>query len=282
MTFRENWTSARDGLRLYWREYGDTASLRTPLLCLPGLTRNSKDFHDLAQRYCGQRRVICLDYRGRGRSEYDSDWRNYDPQVYLEDIRHILAATGAWKVVTVGTSMGGILSMALTVMMPTLLAGAVLNDVGPELAGPGLDRILDTIGHDHPQPDWETAVRYLRRTFPILTLKTDERWMTMARNTYRQGADGLLHFDWDVTLAHNLTRGRLRIPDLWPLFRALRGIPVLALRGSRSDVLSVETFDRMAEEKPDLLRVTVPGCGHCPVLDEPEVLEMLDVFLARL
>ena len=279
--FQERYLTAQDGLRLYFRDYGDPLSPRAPLLCLTGIVRNSADFADLAARHAGERRVICPDYRGRGRSAYDGDWRNYDPFVYANDLAHLMAATGLERVVVVGTSLGAALAMGLGVLKPALLAGIVLNDFGPEVASGGVSRILDYIGADHPQPDWPSAVRHLKALLPTLSLRTDEGWLKLARGTYREGADGMLHFDWDVNLAKPLARANGSVPDLWPYFRALGRLPVLALRGDLSDVLSVETFDRMALAKPDLRRVTVANAGHAPTLNEPEAAAAVDDFIRR-
>ncbi len=278
--FRERYLTAQDGLRLYFRDYGDPLSARAPLLCLTGIVRNSADFADLAARHAGERRVICPDYRGRGRSAYDSDWRNYDPFVYANDIAHLMAATGIDRVVVVGTSLGAALAMGLAVLKPALLAGIVLNDFGPEVASGGVSRILDYIGADRPQPDWPSAVHHLRELLPTLSIRSDEGWLKMAHGTYRQGADGRLHFDWDVNLARPLARSNGTVPDLWPYFRALGRLPTLALRGDLSDVLSLETFERMALAKPDLLRVTVANAGHAPTLNEPEAAAV-DEFIRR-
>jgi pimeloyl-ACP methyl ester carboxylesterase len=279
--FREKRLRGQDSLALYYRDYGDPLSPRPPLLCLTGLTRNSADFADLAERHAGERRVLCLDYRGRGRSAYDSDWRNYDPRVYVSDIAHLIAANDLHRIVAVGTSLGGVLVMALAVVKPTVLAAAVLNDIGPDVVAGGFTRILDYIGEDQPQPDWASAVRYLRELLPTLSIRSDEGWLKMARATYRQGEDGLLHFDWDVKLARPLLAQRGVVPNLWPFFRALRRVPTLALRGALSDVLSIETFERMALAKPDLERVTVPDAGHAPTFNEPEAAAAIDAFIRR-
>lgn len=276
---RERRYTTGDGLSLYFRDWGEERGGpggRTPLLCLPGLTRNSADFDDLARRHAGRRRVICPDYRGRGRSDYDPDWRRYQPLSYLEDLRHLLAAEGVPRVAVVGTSMGGLLAMGLAAAVPGSVAAVALNDVGPDLAADGIGRILDYIGRDRPQPDWPAAVAELKRLMPHLSLAGDDKWLRFARATYRAGNDGVLHFDWDVRLARALAGGGM--PDLWPLFRGLT-VPVLAVRGGVSDVLSAATFDRMARELPHLVRLTLPGCGHCPALDEPEVAPGLDAFL---
>jgi pimeloyl-ACP methyl ester carboxylesterase len=279
--YRERRLAAQDGLSLYYRDYGDPLSRRLPLICLTGLTRNSADFADLADRHADERRILCLDYRGRGRSAYDSDWRNYDPRIYVSDIVHLLAANDVDRAVIVGTSMGGVLTMALAVLKPTALAAAVLNDIGPDVIPGGLVRIMGYIGTDQPQPDWPTAVRYLQKLLPTLSIRSDEGWLKMAKATFREGDDSLLHFDWDVKLAKPLLAQSGGVPDLWPFFSALRRVPTLVLRGALSDVLSPETFQRMALVKPDLERVTVPNSGHAPTLNEPEAAAAIDAFIRR-
>jgi pimeloyl-ACP methyl ester carboxylesterase len=277
---RERQFTSQDGLRLYYRDYGDALSPGAPVVCLGGLTRNSKDFHDLAMHLSPGRRVVCLDYRGRGRSAYDPDWRNYQPRTYINDIKHLLAAANLHGIVFVGTSLGGVLAMVMCVAAPIGVAGVVLNDIGPTVSSDGLGRILDYIKVDRPQPDWETAARHMRKLLPTLGLADDAEWLHMARNTFREGPDGLLHFDWDIDLARPLMADKAPAPDLWPYYRALRHIPALAIRGENSDILTTDTFDRMAVEKPDLRRLTVAGKGHTPTLGEPESLAAIDDFLA--
>jgi pimeloyl-ACP methyl ester carboxylesterase len=279
--YSERHLSAQDGLQLYYRDYGDRLSPHLPLLCLTGLTRNSEDFADLAAHFAATRRVICPDYRGRGRSAYDSDWRNYDPMVYLTDIGHILMANDIHRVVVIGTSLGGLLAMGLAVMQPTSIAAVVINDIGPDVDPGGLARIIDFIGSDRPQPDWPSAVAMLRRALPRLAIRDAQWWERFARATYREGADGILHFDWDIAIVEKLKRSDGAIQDLWPLFRALRDIPTLAVRGGISDVLTEEGLGRMIDAKPDLVAVTVPGIGHTPALDEPEIKGVLDDFIAQ-
>jgi len=280
-TYHERRLSAQDGLQLYYRDYGDPLSPGIPLLCLTGLTRNSQDYADLAERFAGSRRVICPDYRGRGRSAYDPNWRNYDPTTYLGDIGHILMANDIHRVIIVGTSLGGLLAMGLAVMRPTNVAAVVINDIGPDVDPGGLARIIEFIGIDRPQPDWPSAVAMLRRALPRLAIKNDHWWERFARATYREGADGALHFDWDIALVEPLKRSNGEIQDLWPFFRALRNIPTLLVRGEISDVLTTDGLRRMIADKPDLIAVTVPGIGHTPSLDEPEIRDVLDDFIAR-
>jgi pimeloyl-ACP methyl ester carboxylesterase len=279
--YRERHLSAQDGLRLYYRDYGDERGSKVPLLCLTGLTRNSEDFADLAERFAASRRVICPDYRGRGRSAYDPDWRNYDPMIYLNDIGHILMANDIHRFIVIGTSLGGLLAMGLAVTRPTGIAAAVINDIGPDVDPGGLARIIAFIGADRPQPNWPSAVAMLRQSLPRLAIRDAPWWERFARATYREGKDGLLHFDWDIALVEPLRRGRGGIQDLWPIFRALRDTPVLAVRGAISDVLTEDGLRRMIAAKPDLAAVTVPGIGHTPTLDEPEIRGVLDDFIAR-
>jgi pimeloyl-ACP methyl ester carboxylesterase len=278
--YAEETYGAQDGLLLYYREYGDPLAPGTPLLCLTGLTRNSHDYHVLASRLAAGRRVICPDYRGRGRSPRDPDWRNYQPRVYIGDILQLIAAANLHRMVVIGTSLGGLLTMGLAVAQPACLAGVVLNDVGPDIDRGGLERIKGYIGHDQPQRDWDSAVSYAKQMFKTVGDKSEADWLRIAHGTFREGADGLLHVDWDVALARPLQRvGPL--PDLWPLFRALRRVPTLAFRGALSDVLTAATFDRMQREHPALTAVTVAGAGHVPTLDEPEARDAFDAFLAR-
>ena len=277
--YRERWLSAQDGLRLYFRDYGDPLAEGTPVLCLSGLARNSQDFHDLARRLSARRRVVTLDYRGRGRSDHDPNWRNYRPEVYLRDVAHLLAATGLHGLAVCGTSLGGILAMGLAVAAPAALAGVILNDIGPEVDPGGLARIRDYVGREQSQPDLEAAAAHLKELMPTLGLKGDERWRRLAEATYRWGDDGLWHKNWDLRLAKTLNG---EVPDLWPYYRALGRLPVLAIRGTQSDVLSPETFSRMAAVKPDQIQVTLEGVGHAPSLDEPQAEQAIDDFLARL
>jgi pimeloyl-ACP methyl ester carboxylesterase len=278
LAYREHTISAQDGLALYIRDYGDPVSPGTPLLCLTGLTRNSADYHAFATARSAERRVITFDYRGRGRSAYDPDWRNYAAEIYISDIRHVLAATNCHHVVAVGTSLGAILSMGMGAAMPGALAGAILNDAGPELDPTGIVRILDYVGDETAYDDWEAATARVQELFPSLSIATKDGWRDLAERTFRTRDDGKLVYDWDTAIVKNL-RAMKELPDLWALYHGLRNIPVLALRGETSDVLSTETFERMGEAMPNLTRVTVPGVGHVPTMEEPEAKQAIDTFL---
>lgn len=280
--FRERRFRAQDGLTLYYRDYGDPLSPAPPVLCLAGLTRNSRDFDDLATRLSSTRRVVALDYRGRGRSEHDPDWRNYAGPVYLSDIRHLLTAAGLHKVAVVGTSMGGLVAMAMGAALPTALAGVILNDVGPNIDDSGSQRILRYIAKDRPQPNWATAVQHLKDTLPFLSFDNERDWRRFAEGTYREGDDGQLHFDWDIDIVRPLLETDFEPPDYWALFRSLAGVPVLAIRGGLSDILTAETLHEMAAAHPDFTHITLPEVGHTPSLKEPDSLKAIDEFLARL
>ncbi len=280
--YAERTFTSQDDLALYYREYGDATLAKTPLLCLAGLTRNSKDFHAFAMRHARARRVLAPDYRGRGRSAYDPDWRNYRPQVYIRDIIHLLAASDAHRVIVVGTSLGGLLAMALALAQPSALAAVVLHDVGPEVDAAGLARIKGYAGTDVPMPDWAAATARLKELFgaawPGLT---EERWHELTRAHFREDDEGLPLLDYDPDLGRALARETSGSTDLWPLFRALAGVPTLVIRGALSDILSEATEVKMAALKPDLERLTVANRGHVPLLDEPECATAIDDFISR-
>lgn len=280
MPFIERRITSFDNLSLYVRDYGDPLDSRAPLFCLGGLTRNCKDFESLAERYSADgRRVICPDYRGRGQSAYDTNWRNYDPRVYIRDIQNLLAALNLHHVVVVGTSLGGILGMGMAVAMPGALAAVIMNDVGPKVETGGLDFIINYIKEDRPHDDWDGAVATIKTMLPNLTFQDEGIWLKMAQNTFREREDGRLYFDWDVNLVKPMLVSSYEIPDMWPLFRALKNVPALALRGAESDILSRETFAQMQEVKPDLVAVEIPRAGHVPTMAEPESRAALEAFL---
>ncbi|MFT5485754.1 MAG: pimeloyl-ACP methyl ester carboxylesterase [Paracoccaceae bacterium] len=280
MPYIERRITSFDNLSLYARDYGDPLDTRAPLFCLGGLTRNCKDFESLAERYSADgRRVICPDYRGRGQSDYDSDWRNYDPRIYIRDIQNLLSALNLHHVVVVGTSLGGILGMGMAVAMPGALAAVVMNDIGPKVETGGLDFIINYIKEDRPHDDWDSAVATIKTMLPNLTFQDEGIWLKMAQNTFRERTDGRLYFDWDVNIVKPMLVSSYAIPDMWPLFRALKNVPTLVLRGAESDILSRETFSQMQEVKPDMIAVEIPRAGHVPTMAEPESRAALEAFL---
>lgn len=281
-TWQDRYFTSADGLRLYYRDYASPGSTRLPVLCLPGLTRNSRDFEVVAPRIAQGRRVLCADLRGRGRSQHDPNWRNYHPATYVADLARLLDDAGAPRVVVLGTSLGGILAMLISATTPAAAAGVILNDVGPEVAPEGLQRIAAYVGRNAPVTSWADAAAQARDTYGIAFPGLgDDDWLAFARRSYSD-VDGVPRLDMDPKIGEAVRAApATAAPDLWPLFIALRRIPTLAIRGEISDVLSVRTFDRMADEHPDLERLTVPGRGHPPLLDEPECVAAIGAFLAR-
>jgi pimeloyl-ACP methyl ester carboxylesterase len=283
-TYRDLFVSAADGLRLYTRDYGPARSDALPVICLPGLARTSEDFHDLAVALGSDatrpRRVLSLDYRGRGRSEWDPDWRNYDVRVELNDTLQVLTVAGIEKAVFVGTSRGGLITMALSAIRPALLCGAVLNDVGPVIEGKGLIRIRGYVGKLPAPRTMKEAGQILRQMsdaqFPRFT---DEQWERQARGTWREH-EGRLVLSYDPNLMKTLQALDLEapLPDLWPLFGGLANIPVLAIRGGNSDLLSAETLAGMKERHPRLTAITLPDQGHAPIL-EGDLVQAVDQLI---
>ena len=273
--------ASADGLRLYYRDYPAAVAGRLPVLCLPGLTRNCRDFEATALRLQCTRRVLSPDLRGRGRSEHDPNWRNYHPGTYLGDLALLLADAGVPRVVLLGTSLGGILSMLIAATAPQVPAAAILNDIGPEVDPAGAQRIASYVGRHAPVHNWADAAAQMREMYQVaMPDAEDADWMAYARRSYTE-LDGVPRLDVDPGIGEAVRAAPAgAAPDLWPAFAALRPLPVLAIRGELSDVLSEATFDRMAREKPDLQRVTVARRGHPPLLDEPECVAAIDAFLA--
>lgn len=284
-SYDDLFVTADDGLRLYARDYRPWTDGALPVICLPGLTRTAEDFHDLAEALSRDpsrpRRVLSLDYRGRGRSDWDQDWRNYDIKVELNDTMRLLTAAGIERAVFIGTSRGGLITMALSAAQPELIAGAILNDVGPILEIPGLMRIRSYVGKLPTPRTMTEAAEILRRMsgtqFPRYT---DEQWEKMTRGTWRESGDGLA-LSYDPNLMKTLEALDLEapLPDLWPLFEAMKSFPVLAIRGGNSDLLTAETLQMMQERHPRLTAVTVPDQGHAPSLDG-DLIRTIKEFIA--
>jgi pimeloyl-ACP methyl ester carboxylesterase len=266
---------------LFYRAFGARNAPKPSILCLGGLTRNSKDYFNLARRLAGEWHVICPDYRGRGRSEYCVDWRCYEARALIDDIRQVLTALNVHRVVVIGTSLGGLLGTALGVAMPSCVAGVLLNDIGPEVNRSGLAAIIDYIKEDRPQAGWAAAVDFMRQTFPDFPAETAEDWLRIARNTYREGDDGRLHYDWDPRVVRPFIGDSAMIRNLWPMFLSLRSVPLGVLRGARSNVLSAETFGRMTDALPQVIAAEISGVGHAPSLSEQTSSEVIDALLHR-
>ena len=279
--------SAPDGLRLHARCYGRRSAPALPVVCLPGLARTEADFETLAEALAGDascpRRVIALDYRGRGRSEYDKEPANYNFQVELADVLAVIAALDAARAVFVGTSRGGILAMLLAATRPAAIAGVVLNDIGPVIEPKGLIRIKGYVGK-LPQPrSFEEAAEILRRLFDAQFPKLGpDAWLASAHRTFRE-ENGALVPTYDVNLAKTLEGVDFDkpFPPLWAQFDALAHAPVMAIRGANSDILSAATVEAMRARRADMETIEVPDQGHAPLLVEPEIIARIADFVAR-
>jgi pimeloyl-ACP methyl ester carboxylesterase len=285
MPFTEKFFSSRDGLQLYYRDYaGDTS--KAPVLCLHGLTRNSRDFAALADHIAPARRVIVPDQRGRGRSQYDTHWLNYHPGTYVDDMWTLLNELSIERVIVVGTSLGGLMAMLMAAMRGQKLAGVVLNDIGPEVDPAGVARIQSYAGRLPPVRNWDNAAAQMKMTFGLaLPEYTEQQWLAFARQTFDEGDGGVPRLAADSKIGdaiRSIPAPPGATQAMWVAFGQLRNIPALALRGAHSDLLSAATFERMSREVPSLVAVTVPNRGHAPQLDEPESLRAIDAFLARL
>jgi pimeloyl-ACP methyl ester carboxylesterase len=274
----------RDGLRLHYRDYcqGKSAG-RPPILCLPGLTRNARDFEGVAARLAGEWRLICVDLRGRGESAQASDPLTYRPLTYLEDLEALLEQLELRRFIAFGTSLGGLLTMLLAAAGADRLAGALLNDIGPAIEERGLERIRGYVGRFQSWPTWLHAARHFAETqgelFPAWKV---EDWLTFAKRLCRLEPNGRIVFDYDMRIAEPFKQpGGATGFDLWDAFATLRDVPSLVVRGAISDVLSEATMARMLAEMPAMEGVTVADMGHAPTLDEPEAQAAIDRLLAR-
>jgi pimeloyl-ACP methyl ester carboxylesterase len=282
-SYTDNFWSSHDRLKLYARVYpGPEPSART-VLCLHGLTRNSRDFEDLAPHLQRRFRVLVPDVRGRGLSARDPNPQNYQPAIYLQDILTLIDTVAAQRVAVIGTSMGGMLAMMLAVGSGDRVSGVVLNDMGPEVDPKGLERIKGYAGRLPSPKNWDDAIAQTRTVFgdawPNLSA---ERWSTLTRRGYREDEKGVLNVDADPMIGEMLRAAGAATANLWPFWKALRGVPMLAIRGAQSDILSEATFAKMKAENPELKQLEVAQRGHVPLLDEPECIGAIDAFLAQL
>ena len=280
------WRS-HDGLGLFARDYranGDAQ--RLPVVCLHGLTRNSRDFEQLAPILAGDgRRVIVPDIRGRGRSDPSPDPRRYHPATYARDIAGLLDHLGLRHAIFIGTSMGGLIMMALAARRSRAIAAAVLNDVGPQIDPRGVARILSYAGHAGPVADWAAAAAYARSTnavaFPDFA---EDDWLDFARRLFRE-ENGRIVPDYDPAIATGLAKPPSAFTKVaaWLAFRRLaRGRPTLLIRGALSDVMTDEIALKMRKAAPAMIETVVPGVGHAPMLTEPTALEAIRRFMAPL
>ena len=285
-----SWASG-DGLRLHFRDYpcaDAAATARAPVICIPGLTRNARDFEDLAPRLTQHRRVLCVDLRGRGDSDYARDPMTYVPPQYVSDIEALLVQEQITRFVAIGTSLGGLVTMLLAWADRSRIAGAVINDIGPEIDPAGLARIRDYVGQGRAFETWMHGAWALQEsqaeTYPDFDLGD---WLRMAKRTMALGSGGRVAFDYDMNIADPIEAAAKSVtadasaPDLWPAWQALGKAPLLLLRGEHSDILAANSAARMVDEAPGSTLVMVPRVGHAPTLDEPSSVAAIEALLAR-
>lgn len=288
--FAERFYKSTDGLTLYVRDYqpatGDTD--RLPVICLPGLTRNSRDFHDLAlllsRDATSPHRVIALDYRGRGMSERDENKANYNLVVEGGDVIAACAALGINRAIFIGTSRGGLILHLLAATRLGLLAGVIFNDIGPVIEPVGLMAIRDYLNRRRKPQTWSDAVDILKENlaaaFPALGAND---WWEMARAIYRE-TNGIPVADYDPAIAEQLKTIDFNgpLPDLWPQFEELRSTPLLVIRGENSNLLSHQTVDEMAKRHPTITEIIAKGQGHAPLLHLGAIPTAIQTFIKAL
>lgn len=279
--FEDRYWSSRDGMRLHYRDYPGPEG-RPPVLCLPGLTRNARDFEDLAAHLSPRWRMLCPDMRGRGDSAYARDAATYNPLQYVEDVGALLEEAGIDRFVVFGTSLGGLMAMLLAVTIPGRIAGTVMNDIGPVVEPAGLARIVDYVGQGRSYPTWMHAARALEElqghVYPAFGM---EDWLRIAKKVMTLGQHGRIAFDYDMKIAEPLGAAPAAEVDLWPAFDALASQPLCVLRGELSDILSAATLAEMGRRAPGAETLTLAGIGHAPTLAEPEAVAAIERLLGR-
>jgi pimeloyl-ACP methyl ester carboxylesterase len=274
--------TAQDGLRLHVRAYGARASAALPVICLPGLARTAADFESLAATLSSNRQVLAVDYRGRGKSDYDRNPANYNLQVELADLLAVLTAFGIGRALFIGTSRGGILTMLLAAARPTAIAGSVLNDIGPVIELSGLMRIKGYVGKLSQPASFREAAEALQQRFGSHFPKWgDADWLAFARRTFKE-TNGHIVPDYDVRLATTLDAitPERPLPPLWKEFDALARVPVMVVRGTNSDILSAATVEAMRARRRSLDVVEVADEGHPPRLIDPQTAGRIVAFVA--
>jgi pimeloyl-ACP methyl ester carboxylesterase len=277
--YEDRYFTVRDGLKLHYRDYPGSAD-KPPLLCLPGLTRNARDFAELAERFSPRFRVLALEFRGRGGSEYDPMPARYVPPTYAQDVIELLDGLAIPQAIFIGTSLGGLVTMLMAVMAPRHIAGAILNDIGPEINDVGVDRIKGYVGLGQRFKSWDEAGEAVARNVQAFENYTHDDWVRMAKRNCRE-ENGEIVFDYDQAIAQPFSSTSPAPQfDMWPLFTALAQKPLLVIRGAKSDLLSAAAVEKMQAAAPKMKLAVVPGVGHAPELNEPEAVAAIDDFLA--
>jgi pimeloyl-ACP methyl ester carboxylesterase len=276
------WTSS-DGLKLHYRDYAGSAE-RPPVICMHGLTRNARDFAQLAERLSPEWRVLCLEMRGRGESEYAREAASYNPLQYVQDVTALLDELGIDRFVAVGTSLGGLMTMLLSLQSPDRIAAAIINDVGPYLEPAGIERIKSYVGQGRSFPTWVHAARGLEEMHGAAYPDRDlPFWIAAAKRVMTLSSNARIVFDYDMKIAEPFVQldPDAAQADMWPALEALAGRPTLIVRGALSDLLSTATLDGMLQRLPDAEAITIADVGHAPTLCEAEAFAAIDRLLTR-
>lgn len=283
-SFIERMITVQDGHRIYTRDYPGPGGHAMPIFCIPGITRNSKDFAEIAPQLAQHHRVVTIEMRGRGKSEYDTNWKNYDMAHEISDTLAVLAALAVHEAVFLGASRGGAEAMLLSAARPSAIKGVIINDFGPEIDPRGLTRIASYVGGSPVRfKSWPEAGAALKE-MDGQQIKgfSDADWEKYARMLFREVA-GTITIDYDPAIGKALVASMGVVGDeeftLWPQFMGLSGVPVLVLRGENSDLLAADTALEMTKRHPNCSLVTVKDRGHCPFMNEPEATKAIDDFL---
>ncbi|GLR48710.1 alpha/beta fold hydrolase [Sphingomonas astaxanthinifaciens] len=282
-SFEDRSYNSADGLRLHYRDYAGGDPDQPPILCLPGLTRNCRDFEPVADRFAGEWRVLSLDFRGRGQSAADPDPSHYMPATYARDVLKLLDQLGIADAVFVGTSLGGLVTMLIGAMEEERIAGALLNDIGPEVSPQGIERIRNYVGKAADWPSFAAAgAAFAERAGDVYPHWGAAEWERFARRTCREEG-GAVVLDYDMAIAQPFAQANEATqPNLWPWLDHLKDKPVTILRGALSDLFDAPVAERMVRELgPNAELVTVPDVGHAPSFDEPESIAAVERLLAR-
>ncbi|MEP4892758.1 alpha/beta hydrolase [Parasphingorhabdus sp.] len=280
-SYEDCYWESEDGLKLHYRDYPANNS-KTPIICIPGLTRNARDFAHLGPWLDGGHHIIMVNLRGRGESEYAKDSASYNPKTYVQDIIRLMDSIEMEKAIFFGTSLGGIITMILASMHQDRVAGALLNDIGPEIDQKGLDRIAEYVGQGRSFDTWAHAARDIAaessEIFPDYSLT---EWIRFAKKLYRMNSSGRIKLDYDMKISEPFERKGGGADAMWKAMKSLQDIPTLIVRGALSDLFSAATAEKMLSSLNAGELVTIPRVGHAPTLEEPASLDAIAGLLQR-
>ncbi len=280
-SYDDKYWESEDGLKLHYRDYpGDDRQI--PVICVPGLTRNVRDFEHLGDWLSGKRRIIMINLRGRGESEYAKDSASYNAKTYVADVVRLMDDIELSTAIFFGTSLGGIVTMIMASRHPERVAGALLNDIGPDVDQRGLDRIGENLGQGRSFETWAHAARdkaeESRGIHPDYSLK---EWIAFSKKLYRMNSSGRIKLDYDMKISEPFEGKGGGNEAIWRALEALENVPTLILRGALSDLFSEATAQKMLDKLNKAELVTVPRVGHAPTLEEQASLDAIAALLQR-